>query len=339
MVSLKVEHWLTSKRLKTASLFTTWHRDVPVSKDTGYADPTGLALGPRSTRSHPRKGLGDAFQHARARWTRERTSDKERTIYPIISITDVEMLPEMTQDEVMLEPLAHVVDPDPPQLDLLPELPHCHLRRSSTLRDCIEKAADDINVEYGATPSFPETKVDNCTLEQSPDKGDGKVTSMPLIFLRREQFAAGGSSTKPDDIASVQIRGPACSSCWSRRSCCRRPETTVPAVWNKLILNELLPFRYSAKQGEVDQDTDGNCTSPSGSATALELSSSIVTTSSSRRHVSASDQKYQPISSIEDQITLGTVGDKGAAGDGMLLAFETRSLDHNGSESSLNSQV
>ncbi|KAF4991736.1 hypothetical protein FDECE_13937 [Fusarium decemcellulare] len=305
MVSLKVEHWLTSKRLKTASFFTTWHRDVPVPKDTGYANPTGLALGPRSTRSHPRKGLGDAFQHARARWTRERTSEKERTI-----ITDVEMSPEMTQDNVMLEPLTHVVDSDPPQLDLLPELPHCDLRRSSTLRDCIEKAADDINVEYGAAPSFPETKVDNRTLEQSPDKGDGKGTSMPLIFLRREQFAAGGSSTKPDDIASVQIRGPACSS-----------------LWNKLILNGLLPFRYSAKQGEVDQDTDGNCTSRSSSATALELSSSIVTNSSSRRHVSASDQKYQPISSIEDQITLGTVGDKSAAGDGMLLAFETRSLD------------
>lgn len=72
----------------------------------------------------------------------------------------------------------------PPRLDVLSELPHDGLNRSSTFRACLEKAVEDINNKYGAssTSCLPDSQT------YETNNGDRVANGHPSLYHARSNF-------------------------------------------------------------------------------------------------------------------------------------------------------
>jgi hypothetical protein len=114
--------------------------------------------------SHPNDDLSDAYYYAKERWTRQGSSSSSNyTTLPYGSrVADTESSRTTAHNSEPEVPMP-LIEKNPPQLGPLPDLSHCNLERSSTLRACIEKPSDDFDVKHTSLCHF--AKTDTCQRE------------------------------------------------------------------------------------------------------------------------------------------------------------------------------
>ncbi|KAM5382638.1 hypothetical protein ACJZ2D_002428 [Fusarium nematophilum] len=343
-VSSHRSRWFASKRRKTISSFTAWTATLPIS--AGCRDSSNLALQAlysaesRPTGLHPRTSLSDAFQHVRARWSREKSSDSDTALLPTDSTTKDDGSPEATEN-MFLKPFVPIVEKGPPQLDVLSDLSRCSLERSSTLRACIERAGGDASVGEGSFRPLPEIKA----WHRQPGRKltstvNRKVTPIPIPTVtspQRRRVVLETSSAGSHEHSYSQIaEAGSCSACGSRRCCRRKSEEGLLVQWNDLILGGSLPLRNPSEQEQLDIGIDFVSSSSSSSITTLELPRGVLSDRPNDVEVSTPEVESQPVSSTKQQPF--SVDDEGWSEETYsILTSRRRSVERNNSEASLSS--
>ncbi|KAF4971236.1 hypothetical protein FZEAL_9895 [Fusarium zealandicum] len=243
----------------------------------------------------------------------------------------------MTEDESTPEPFISIVEKDAPKLKVLPDLPSCTLERSSTLRACIEKAADDINVEFGSVRSLPDAKICHrrLPLQESTD-ATRNVTPIPTMGFYRPRRWANIEATPAQTDQSIPSdeKGLHCPSCNSQR-CCRRKPENLPTTWDNSTLVGSLSLRDPSQLEKLEQEKGNISRSRVSSITTIQLPPSIIAQQLSPK---AAAQESGPASQSTNPVKVQSpfVPSEGyATKPRTCSAPRERSLDPNGSQFSL----
>ncbi|KAF5023246.1 hypothetical protein F66182_4698 [Fusarium sp. NRRL 66182] len=140
--------------------------------------------------------LSDAFYYAQGRWTRDESTATNLTALSTRSAT--------TENDSPDRLISTSVEKDPPQLAPLPDLSYCNLERSSTLRACIGKASDDVNIERKPVQHLVERKDrQRLPFQSKPRAARDKITPIPAGNPYGSNQAAQSKSLASSDIVSL----------------------------------------------------------------------------------------------------------------------------------------
>jgi hypothetical protein len=159
-----------------------------------------------------------------------------------------------SRDEVGLPNWVPLCDP-PPRLEVLDELPQSNLKRTSTFRDSLEKAAVDINNRYATIQSLP----DSTRLRRRPSLHQPRSTYEqcipipPRSYFRPRNRSAQIATPLPNplDVKKAEaVKTPLYVST-GIQSCCRHGTASrVPAAFVDKVLEESLPIRLVSAEGK-----------------------------------------------------------------------------------------